>query len=338
MNQAIANFDVGATLTPGVLPVSSLDPAAQSFLGALARNGGSSSFESSVEEGRAAFAKAQSGYVAKLPVDIEDRTVLIGPRGNIAIRIIRPKGNTTTLPAVMYFHGGGWVLGDAETHDRLVREIAHGANAAVIFVEYARAPEARYPVALEEAYAATCWAARVATIINVDPRRIAVAGDGAGGNLAAAVTMLAKQRGGPRLCFQVLFYPITIAKFDSESYGQFAENHHLTREGMKWFWNHYAQTTAAREQPTASPLRASVEQLRGLPPALVVTAECDVLRDEGEAYALKLEEAGGAVAATRYPGMIHDFVMLNALAETPAARGAIAQANSLLRKAFSSSP
>jgi acetyl esterase len=265
---------------------------------------------------------------------VEDRTILVGPRGNTAIRIVRPKGSAETLPAVIYFHGGGWVLGDEETHDHLIREISVGANAAVVFVKYTRSPEARYPVAIEEGYAVTKWVFERGEMIDVDPSRIAVAGDGAGGNIASAVTMLAKERGGPEIKFQVLFYPVTNASFDTESYDMFASGYLLTRDAMKWFWNHYAQNTATRDRPTASPIRASLDELRNLPAALIVTAEYDVLRDEGEAYAAKLQQAGVPVVATRYAGMIHDFVMYNALSGITAAREAIDEANGALRTAF----
>ncbi len=311
-----------------------LDPAVQALLKAEARKGGPGINEVSIEDARAGLLQMQAAYIAKLPVDIEERTILVGPRGNTAIRIVRPKGSTATLPAVVYFHGGGWVLGDAETHDRLIREIAQGANAAVIFVEYTRSPEARYPVAIEEGYAVTKWVFETGRMINVDPSRIAVAGDSAGGNIATAVTLLAKERSGPEIRFQALFYPVTDASFDTESYEKFSHGYLLTREAMKWFWNHYAQNTATRDRPTASPLRASVEELRNLPPALIITAECDVLRDEGEAYAAKLRQADVPVIATRYPGMIHDFVMLNALSATAGARAAINEANETLRGAF----
>ncbi len=314
--------------------IAKLDPAVQAFLKAQARNGGPGINEVSVEDARAGLLQMQSAYIAKLPVDIEERTILVGPRGNTAIRIVRPKASTATLPAVVYFHGGGWVLGDAETHDRLIREIAHGANAAVIFVEYTRSPEARFPVAIEEGYAVTKWVFETGRMINVDPSRIAVAGDSAGGNIAAAVTLLARERSGPQITFQALFYPVTDASFDTQSYEQFSHGHFLTREAMKWFWDHYAQNTATRDRPTASPLRASVDELRNLPPALIITAECDVLRDEGEAYAAKLRQANVPVIATRYPGMIHDFMMLNALSATAGARKAITEANETLRAAF----
>jgi len=310
-----------------------LDPAVRMFLARLQSEPDVS--EGSVEEARAALSQAQAGRIARLPVDMEDRTVLVGPRGNTAVRIVRPRGATALLPVVMYFHGGGWVTGDKETHDRLIREIAVGAEAAVVFVEYSRAPEARWPVAIEEAYAVTKWIFETGKMINVDPQRIAVAGDSAGGNIAAAVTLLAKERGGPQIRLQVLFYPVMVAKFDTKSYDDFAEGHSLTREAMMWFWDHYAQNTATRDKSTASPLRASLEELQGLPPAVVITAECDVLRDEGEAYAARLKEAGVPVSITRYPGMIHDFVMLNALSGTTAAHEALEQSNEALRRAFS---
>ena len=229
---------------------------------------------------------------------------------------------------------GAWVLGDKDTHDRLVREIANGANAAVVFVDFTRSPEAKYPVAIEEAYAVTRYMAEHGKTFNLDSSRLAVAGDSVGGNMAAAVTHLAKERRAPNITFQTLFYPVTDANFDTPSYHQFATGHWLTREAMKWFWNHYLPDEAATEQPTASPLQASLEQLRGLPPALVITGEFDVLRDEDEAYAHKLTEAGVHVTAVRYLGTIHDFVMLNAITNTPAARSAIALANDSLQRAF----
>lgn len=312
-----------------------VEPGTQAFLDALAAQGGPQIYELSVDDARNLLATAQSGKVAKLSADIEDRTIPVGPNGAVGISIFRPQGSGEELPVVMYFHGGGWVLGDKGTHDRLIRELANGAGAAVVFVDFTRSPEARYPVAIEEAYAATKWVAQNGQAINVDSSRLAVAGDSVGGNMAAAVTLLSKERGGPRIDYQLLFYPVTAADFDTPSYRQFATGYFLTREAMKWFWNHYAPDATKRDEPTASPLNASLEQLQGLPPALVITGECDVLRDEGEAYAHKLGLAGVHVTATRYLGTIHDFVMLNAITETPAARSAIAQANAALREAFS---
>ena len=308
----------------------SLEPSARAFLDELNSSGGPQIYELSVKDARGVLTGAQAGPVDKLPADIEDLTI----PGDVSVRIVRPKGSSSTLPAVVYFHGGGWVLGDADTHDRLVREIANGAEVAVVFVNYTRSPEAKYPVAIEQAYTATKYVAENGKKHNLDGSRLAVAGDSVGGNMAAAVTLLAKERKGPQIAYQVLFYPVTDANFDTGSYKEFATNYFLTREAMKWFWNHYAPIADVRQKSTASPLQASVEELKGLPPALVITGEFDVLRDEGEAYAAKLNEAGVRVTAVRYLGIIHDFVMLNVVTKSPQARSAIALATSNLREAL----
>jgi len=318
--------------------VISVEAKTQAFLDTLAAQGSPPLYQLSVEDARAVLSEAQAGDVPKQPADIHDCTIPTGSTGEIAIRIVRPQGNTDKLPVVMYFHGGGWVLGDRQTHDRLIREIANGANAAVVFVDYTRSPEAQYPVAIEQAYAATKWVAENGDSINVDSSRLAVVGDSVGGNMSAVVTLLAKERGGPKIDFQVLFYPVTDANFNTPSYQDFAEGYFLTREAMKWFWNQYAPDLSVRNEPAASPLQASVDQLKGLPPALVITGEYDVLRDEGESYAHKLMQAGVPVTATRYLGTIHDFVMLNAITDTPAPRAAIAQACAILRGIFATAP
>jgi len=227
-----------------------------------------------------------------------------------------------------------WVFGNARTHDRLVRELAAGADAAVVFPEYALSPEARYPVAIEQSYAAARWVVTDGAARGLDPARIAVAGDSVGANMSAALTLMAKDRGDVPLAAQVLFYPVTDAAFDTGSYHQFATGYFLRRDAMQWFWDQYTTDESQRQQITASPLRATAEQLAGLPPALVITAEADVLRDEGEAYANQLRAAGVPVVATRYQGIIHDFVMLNALRGTNAAGAAIGQAVSTLRAAL----
>jgi acetyl esterase/lipase len=234
---------------------------------------------------------------------------------------------------ILYVHGAGWVFGNAHTHDRLIRELAVGAQAVVVFPEYSLSPEARYPVAIEQNYAVAAWVAG-GGVPDADGSRLAVAGDSVGGNMAAALTLMAKERGGVSLAAQVLFYPVTDAAFDTASYHEFAEGYFLRRDGMQWFWDQYTTSADDRAQITASPLRASEQQLRDLPPALVITAEADVLRDEGEAYAAKLRQAGVAVTAVRYEGIIHDFVMLNALRGTFAAEGAINQAAGYLGKAL----
>jgi acetyl esterase/lipase len=287
-------------------------------------------------EGRKTVDEVQSGEIAKPAIDEEWIIVPGGPTGEVRARIVKPADTTGTLPVIIYIHGAGWVFGNAHTHDRLVRELAVGTGAAVVFPEYDLSPEARYPVAIEQNYAVARWVVTDGASRNLDASRIAVAGDSVGGNMTAALTLMAKQRGGLPLTAQVLFYPVTDASFETDSYHHFAEGYFLRRDAMQWFWDQYTTDPAQRAEITASPLRASLEQLQGLPPALVITGEADVLRDEGEAYANKLRQAGVAVTATRYQGIIHDFVMLNALRSTNAAEAAINQAIAYLSTAFGS--
>jgi acetyl esterase/lipase len=301
-----------------------LEPAAQEFAEATANP--PYLFDLGPEKGRDTVDEVQSGEIDKPAVEIEDTTVPGGPSGRVSVRIVRPPGAAGTLPVIVYIHGAGWVFGNAHTHDRLIRELAVGTGAAVVFPNYSLSPEARYPVAIEESYAVLEWVAEHGTEQGLDPSRIAVAGDSVGGNMTAALTLMAKHRSGPPIMTQVLFYPVTDASFDTPSYHQFAEGYFLRRDAMQWFWNQYTTDQAQRNEITASPLRASLEQLTGLPKALVITGEADVLRDEGEAYARKLRQAGVDVTATRYEGIIHDFVMLNALRSTNAAEDAITQA------------
>ncbi|WP_328605870.1 alpha/beta hydrolase [Amycolatopsis sp. NBC_00345] len=311
-----------------------LEPAAQAF--AEATDQPPYLFQLPPAEGRNAVDGVQDGDVAMAPADIEVLTVPGGPNGDVEVRIVKPEGVTGELPVLVYIHGAGWVFGDFHTHERLVRELAAGTGAAVVFPEYSRSPEARYPVAIEESYAAVKWVVRHGAEKGLDTTRIAIAGDSVGGNMTAALTLMAKERGDVSFLQQVLFYPVTDASFDTESYHEFAEGYFLAREGMKWFWDQYTTDEAQRAEITASPLRASLEQLAGLPPALVITGEADVLRDEGEAYAAKLRAAGVAVTAVRYQAIIHDFVMVNALRGTHAAEAAITQAITVLRRAFGS--
>ncbi|MEU1535272.1 alpha/beta hydrolase [Streptomyces fagopyri] len=288
--------------------------------------------------GRRALEEVQAGEIHKPEVDDMWVAVSGGPNGSVAVRIVRPKGVTGPLPAVLYIHGGGWVFGSTHTHDRLVRELAVSAQAAVVFPEYTLSPEARYPLALEECYAVARWVTSRGADHGLDQTRLAVAGDSAGGNISAALTLLAKERRDTSFIQQVLFYPVTDARFDTRSYHQFAESYFLRRDAMQWFWDQYTTSAGQRAEITASPLRATAQQLAGLPPALVITAEADVVRDEGEAYADKLRAAGVAVTATRYGGATHDFVMLDALSSTQAARAAIAQAVATLQQVFGNDP
>jgi acetyl esterase/lipase len=309
-----------------------LEPAAAEFAAATANP--PYLFDLAPAEGRKAVDEVQSGEIEKPAVDEEWITVSGGPTGSVRARVVKPAGATGTLPVVLYIHGAGWVFGNAHTHDRLVRELAVGAQAAVVFPEYDLSPEARYPVAIEQNFAVAKWVVEQGASKGLDGSRLAVAGDSVGGNMTAALTLMAKERGGIPLVQQVLFYPVTDANFDTPSYHQFATGYFLRRDGMQWFWDQYTTDEGERAQITASPLRATTEQLRDLPPALVITGEADVLRDEGEAYANKLREAGVPVTAVRFQGIIHDFVMLNALRGTHAAEAAITMAVRTLHAAL----
>ncbi|MFF3919768.1 alpha/beta hydrolase [Streptomyces sp. NPDC001852] len=309
-----------------------LEPAAAAFAEATANP--PYLFDLGPQEGRKAVDEVQSGEIGKPEITEEWVTVQGGPTGSVRARIVRPADADGPLPVIVYLHGAGWVFGNAHTHDRLVRELAVGARAAVVFPEYDLSPEARYPVAIEQNYAVARWIVTDGTSKGLDAGRIAVAGDSVGGNMSAALTLMAKERGDVPLVQQVLFYPVTDAAFDTPSYHQFATGYFLRRDAMQWFWDQYTTDERQRAEITASPLRATTEQLTGLPPALVITGEADVLRDEGEAYANKLRQAGVPVTSVRYQGIIHDFVMLNALRETHAAEGAISQAVATLRSAF----
>lgn len=256
---------------------------------------------------------------------------IAAPGGEVLVRVFTPRA-AGPLPALVYFHGGGWVTGDVDTHEGICRTLANAARCVVASVDYRCAPEATFPTAAEDAYAATRWVVDQAQALGVDPRRVAVCGDSAGGNLAAAVALMARDRRGPALSFQVLVYPITDCDFDRPSYRENAEGYLLTLEGMRWYWDQYVPNAADRVNPYVSPMRAA--SVAGLPPALVITAEYDPLRDEGEAYAAKLAEAGVAVAHTRYPGMIHAFYRFTTTVD--AARAAVAETVGALQKAWGS--
>lgn len=315
---------------------SNVEPTTRRFLEQLNAQGGKPLYQLTPSQARQVLVDLQSGApVEKLPADVEERTIAASPGSRkVSVRIVRPVLRRDPLPVIMHFHGGGWVLGDAQTHDRLVRELANGAEAAVVFVNYTPAPEAKYPAQIEEAYAATKWVAENGSSIGLDPSRLVVLGDSVGGNMATVVALMAKDRQGPEIALQVLFYPVTAANFDTGSYREFASGYFLEREGMKWFWDNYLPNAQERTQPYASPLRASLAQLNGLPPTLVMVGENDVLRDEVEAYAHKLAEADVSVTATRFLGTMHDFVMLNPITYTPAPRAAIRLATATLRRLF----
>jgi acetyl esterase len=309
-----------------------LEPAAQQFADTTANP--PQLYDLPVAEGRKMVDSVQDGDIPAPPVDLTDLVIPGGPSGKVSIRIFRPQGASGDLPVLLFTHGAGWVFGDAHTHGRLVAELATRADAAAVFTNYSLSPEAKYPTALEEIYAVLEWISGHGAGQRLDPARIAVAGDSVGGNMTTAITIMAKQRSGPRIAAQLLYYPVTNANFDTGSYLQFATHYWLSRQGMQWYWDQYTTDPAQRAEITASPLRASLEDLAGLPPALVIVGEADPLRDEGEAYAAKLRSAGVPVTAVRYGGIIHDFVMVNALRETYAAKAATAQGGEFLRAAL----
>ncbi len=283
-------------------------------------------------DARAVLVGAQAGAKVALPAaDVSEKTIRVNG-SDIKLTIVRPAGSKEkVLPAFMFFHGGGWVLGDFPTHERLVRDLVSGSGAVAIFVNYTPSPEAGYGVAIEQAYAATKWVAAHGNEINVDGKRLAVAGNSVGGNMATVVALMAKERGTPALRSQVLLWPVTDANFDTPSYKQFANGHFLTKDLMVWFWDSYTKDAKARRQIYASPLQATTAQLKGLPPTLIQTAEFDVLRDEAEAYGRKLDAAGVQVTTVRYNGMIHDFGLLNVISHLPATRSAMEQASQALK-------
>ena len=312
-----------------------LEPAAAAFADAAAHS--PPVYELTAAEARTSLEDIQSGPIA-MP-DADSAWMTVEADGTEArVRIVKPVGATGLLPVVLYLHGGGWVLGSAATHDRLVRELAVGVHAAVVFVDYDRAPEAPYPVAIEQAYAAACWIHRHGAGVDLDTTRLAVAGDSAGGNLAAALAMLARRRGGVAFVHQSLYYPVTDAAQNTASYRDFADGPHLTAKAMAWFWDAYLPDRSRRNEIFASPIEARADDLAGLPEAFVVVDEYDVLRDEGEAYARKLTAAGVRCTSVRYNATIHDFMMLNTLRGTAATTAAIAQAIEVLRRALKSSP
>jgi acetyl esterase len=310
------------------------DRRTAAFLQALNSSGGAPMETLAPAAARQVLVDAQAGATVKLPPADVTEKMIHADGMTIKLFIVRPTGVRGEIPAFMFFHGGGWVIGDFPTHERFVRDVVVASGAAAVFVEYDRSPEVRYPVPLNQAYAATKWVAEHGKEIGVDGSRLAVVGNSAGGNLAAAVALKAKHASGPSLRLQVLFWPVTDARFDTPSYEQFQDGHFLTRAMMRWFWGHYVPDEAQRAEIYASPLRATLDQLRGLPPAVVQTAELDVLRDEGEGYARKLDQAGVDVVLLRVGGMIHDYGLLNALSEIPAVEAALRQAGAELRRAL----
>jgi acetyl esterase len=330
------------TLSTGQTPIVPLDPQqdpniesnVKAFLKVLNSGTGKPVEELSPKDARAVLTGAQESVKFDYAdITITEKTITADGEP-IQLHIVKPANATGVLPVFMFFHGGGWVLGDFPTHQRIVRDIVVASGAAAVFVNYTPSPEAQYPTAINQAYAATKWVAENGSEINVDGKNLAVAGNSVGGNMAAVVALMAKDKKGPEIKLQVLLWPVTNAHFETESYNKFATGRFLTKKMMIWFWDNYTTDLNARKEIYASPLQATLEQLKGLPPAVVAVAENDVLRDEGEAYARKLDEAGVKVKSMRYNGMIHDWGLLNPIAHVPGTQAAMIQAGTELKNAF----
>lgn len=322
---ALAVNSAFAAGSPGV------ERTTQDFLTTLAADGGTPLEQMTPKDARAVLVGAQTGVKVDVSgIKVVDKTIEVDGQ-SIQLKVVRPADAKGVLPVFMFFHGGGWVLGDYPTHERLIRDLVVGSGAAAVYVDYSPSPEAKYPTAINQAYAATQWVAQNGAQIGVDGKRLAVAGNSVGGNMAAVVSLMAKDKGTPAIKFQLLMWPVTDANFNNASYNQFADGHFLSKNLMQWFWDNYTTDPKQRADIYASPLQASVEQLQGLPSALVQTAEFDVLRDEGEAYARKLDAAGVNVTTVRYNGMIHDFGLLNVISQIPGTQSAMQQAAAALK-------
>ena len=302
------------------------------FLKALNSSGGKPIETLTPAEARKVLVDAQASVPLDLPAcDVEEKTI-VQDGLEVSLTIVRPAGTNGVLPAFLFIHGGGWILGDFPTHERFVRDLVAASGFTAVFVNYTPSPEAHYPTAISEIHAASKWVAAHGDEIKVDAKRLAIVGNSVGGNMTAAVALMAKDKGGPEFKCQVMLWPVTDANFDTDSYHEYADGYFLSRAMMKWFWDAYAPDHAQRREIYASPLQATTEQLKGLPPALIQTAGNDVLRDEGLAYARNLDAAGVDVTSVRYENLIHDYGLLNAISQIPAVRDALRQVGEMLKK------
>lgn len=320
------------TQIPDVANDSAISKLTKEFLAVLNGAGGPGLETLSVEDARAVLVNAQAGVNVDYSGIDESEKSIMADGYQIKLNIVRPEGNTEQLPVFIFIHGGGWVLGDYPTHRRMVRDLVTGTGAAAVFVNYTPSPEAQYPQAVNEIYAATKWVAEHGAEINVDGSRLAVVGNSVGGNMTAVTALKALEAGGPDIKGLVMLWPIVDARFDHQSYLRFGKDRFLTTPLMEWMYNHYTKNLAEREQIYASPINASLDQLKGFPPTLIQIAEADVLHDGGEAFGRKLDEAGVDVTTIRYNGTIHDFGLLNALAETPQTKSLFLHASAQLKK------
>ncbi|MBS1665490.1 MAG: alpha/beta hydrolase [Bacteroidetes bacterium] len=304
------------------------------FLKALNSGTGKPIEDLSPAEARKVLVDAQKSVEVDCSGIEESEKVIQQDGMEVKVHIVKPVGARPGAPVFIYIHGGGWVLGDYPTHRRLVRDLVVASGAVAVFPDYTPSPEAHYPVAIDQIYAATRWVAGHGNEIGVDGKNLAVVGNSVGGNMTAAVVLMAKAKGGPAIKLQVMLWPVTDASFETGSYRELGEGRFLTRKMMIWFWDQYLPDLKKRKEIYASPLQATLEELKGLPPALIQTAENDVLRDEGEAYARKLDEAGVPVTLMRLGGLIHDYGLLNPIANVPAVQMALLQAGATIKKAL----
>jgi len=321
-----------ATAVASDQPINLPAPTAgvQAFLNVLNSGNGKPMEQLTPQEARQILIGAQKGVT--LPsAQVSDKIITVNGQ-SITLKIVKPDNATGTLPVFMFFHGGGWVLGDFPTHERLIRDLVRSSGAAAVYVDYTPSPEAHFPVAINQAYEATKWVAEHGQEIGVDGSRLGLVGNSVGGNMVASVALQARQFNGPKIRYNVMLWPVTDANFNSASYNQYENGYFLTKNMMKWFWDNYTTSASDRNNILASPLRASTEQLKGFPQTLIQTAELDVLRDEGEAFGRKLDAAGVPVTVTRYNGMIHDYGLLNPLSQEPTVRTALEQAGVELHK------
>ena len=320
-----------ATAVASDQPINLPAPTAgvQAFLNVLNSGNGKPMEQLTPQEARQILIGAQKGVT--LPsAQVSEKIITVNGQ-SITLKIVKPDNATGTLPVFMFFHGGGWVLGDFPTHERLIRDLVRSSGAAAVYVDYTPSPEAHFPVAINQAYEATKWVAEHGQEIGVDGSRLGLVGNSVGGNMVASVALQARQFNGPKIRYNVMLWPVTDANFNNASYNQYENGYFLTKNMMKWFWDNYTTSASDRNNILASPLRATTEQLKGFPQTLIQTAELDVLRDEGEAFGRKLDAAGVPVTVTRYNGMIHDYGLLNALSQEPTVRTAINQAGEALR-------
>lgn len=320
-----------ATAVASEKPVNVPAPTAgvQAFLNVLNSGSGKPIEQLTPHEARQVLIGAQKGVT--LPsAQVAEKIITVNGQ-SIKLKIVKPDNATGTLPVFMFFHGGGWVLGDFPTHERLIRDLVRSSGAAAVYVDYTPSPEAHFPVAINQAYEATKWVAEHGQEIGVDGSRLGLVGNSVGGNMVASVALQAKQFNGPKIRYNVMLWPVTDANFDSTSYKQYENGYFLTKNMMKWFWDNYTTNVSDRNNILASPLRATTQQLKGFPQTLIQTAELDVLRDEGEAFGRKLDAAGVPVTVTRYNGMIHDYGLLNPLSQEPTVKTALEQAGAALQ-------